>query len=67
MNMIIHPDLDLSITIPEMRRLFTFPDDYIFEGKFEECWARMGNCVPPNFMKAIASHIKNEILPYCEK
>ncbi len=59
---VLHPDLNLSLSIEEVKRLFTFPDNYIFEGKFVDAWARLGNCVPPNFMKAIALHIKENIL-----
>ena len=28
----------------------------------QAAWERIGNSVPPLFMKAIAEHIKNEIL-----
>lgn len=67
MNVVLHPDIDESISLEEVRRLFTFPDDYIFEGEFKDAWARMGNCVPPDLMKAIALHIKGKILPLCKK
>lgn len=50
------------LTIAELKRLATFPDDYKFVGKFEEQWARIGNSVPPLFMKAIAECIKKRIL-----
>lgn len=57
-----HPDKDESLSIEEVKRISTFPDDFIFTGPFREQWARMGNCVPPNFMKAIATHINEKIL-----
>lgn len=50
------------ISIAEAKRLGSFPDWFIFTGKFEEQWARIGNSVPPNFMKAIAEHIRDNIL-----
>ena len=50
------------ITINEAKRLASYPEDFKFVGKYEEQWARIGNSVPPNFMKAISSHIYNEIL-----
>lgn len=59
---VLHPNLNLSLSISEVKRIFTFPDNYIFLGKFQEQWARLGNCVPPNLMKAIAEHIYNNIL-----
>ncbi|MGE5528078.1 MAG: DNA cytosine methyltransferase [Patescibacteria group bacterium] len=50
------------LTIPELKRLSTFPDDFQFFGKFREQWARIGNAVPPNFMRAIAEHVYRYIL-----
>lgn len=61
-SFVFHPHLNQSLSIEEVKRLFSFPDDYIFLGKFTEKWARLGNCVPPNFMKAIASNIYENIL-----
>lgn len=50
------------ITINEAKRLASYPEDFKFVGKYEEQWARIGNSVPPNFMKAIATHIYKNIL-----
>ena len=46
----------------EAKRLTSFPDAFTFEGSFHEQWARIGNCVPPLFMRAIAEHLRAEIL-----
>lgn len=53
----IHPNYPRLFTINELKRLGSFPDSYKLIGKFQEQWARIGNSVPPNLMKAIASHI----------
>lgn len=58
----IHPYEIRKLTIPEIKRIGSFPDDFMFIGSFKEKWARIGNSVPPNFMRAIAEHIKIEIL-----
>jgi DNA (cytosine-5)-methyltransferase 1 len=58
----IHPEHLRRITIAELKRLGSFPDEYRLTGKFEEQWARIGNSVPPLLMKAIAEHIRNAIL-----
>lgn len=50
------------ITINEVKRLASYPDNFHFIGTYREQWARIGNSVPPQFMKAIAEHIKKEIL-----
>lgn len=58
---LIHPDGKRSVTLPEMKRLATFPDTFIFKS-FENGVKRIGNSVPPLFMKAIAEHIRDNIL-----
>jgi DNA (cytosine-5)-methyltransferase 1 len=50
------------LTIPELKRIASFPDSYIFKGTFKDKWARIGNSVPPLLMKSIAETIYNEIL-----
>lgn len=50
------------ISINMAKRLCSFPDDFILTGKYIEQWARLGNAVMPNMMKAIAETIKKEIL-----
>lgn len=51
-----------SLSMEEIRRLASFPDTYRQIGKFEDQYARIGNSVPPLFMRAIARHIRSEIL-----
>lgn len=46
----------------ELRRVGSFPDSFLFIGGLSNQWARIGNSVPPNLMRAIAEHIKNKIL-----
>lgn len=50
------------LTIQELKRLASFPDDFIFLGSHKKQWARIGNAVMPTFMAAMANHIKNTIL-----
>jgi len=50
------------LTENEMKRICTFPDDFRFIGNLEDKYARMGNAVMPNMMKAIAITIKEKIL-----
>ncbi|WP_250518542.1 DNA cytosine methyltransferase [Caballeronia sp. ATUFL_M1_KS5A] len=53
-----HPSEHRRITIAEAKRLASFPDPFVLRGSFEERWAAVGNCVPPLFMRAIASHVR---------
>jgi len=59
---LIHPTEDRHVSINELKRLSTFPDDFIFIGKFKDQWARIGNAVMPKFMYHIAKNIKENIL-----
>ena len=58
----IHPFEDRVLSIDEIKRVCSFPDDFILTGKYQEQKARLGNAVMPNMMKAIAEHIKVNIL-----
>ena len=46
----------------ELMRIGSFPDEFIFIGDSKTIHKRIGNSVPPLFMKAIAEHIRDEIL-----
>jgi DNA (cytosine-5)-methyltransferase 1 len=48
-------------TLGEFKRFCSFPDDFAFHD-WASGVAQMGNCVPPNFMRAIAEHIRTNIL-----
>ena len=55
--MFIHPDPEQqrSITIREAACLMTFPTDYQFLGSAPYNYKMIGNAVPVNFAKAIAT------------
>ena len=50
-------------SLPEFKRFGSFPDQFTFAGQFEEGIRQIGNCVPPLFMRSIALHIRNVIIP----
>jgi len=58
----VHPFEIRKLTIPEIKRIGSFPDDFQLTGSFHEKWARIGNSVPPNLMLAIATHIREKLL-----
>jgi site-specific DNA-cytosine methylase len=60
---LIHPYEVRHLTISEIKLMSSFPDSFRIEGSFIEKWARIGNSVPPLFMKAIAEHIRRNALP----
>lgn len=51
-----------KFTIPELRRICGFPDDFRLPGTYAQQWERLGRAVPPPMMRAIAEHIRDEIL-----
>lgn len=58
---LVHPDRERYISLSEAKRVSSFPDNFWFKDRSSGIM-RMGNCVPPNFMRAIAEHIRNNIL-----
>ena len=47
-----------SLTIAEAKALASYPGEFVFEGSKSKQWARIGNSVPPLFMRAIALHLR---------
>lgn len=47
-----------ALSTEEAQRLASFPDDFVFLGDYRSRWARIGNCVPPLLMRAIAAHVR---------
>jgi DNA (cytosine-5)-methyltransferase 1 len=59
---ITHPTEKRKFSIAELKRICSFPDDYILTGSYQQQWERMGRAVPPVMMKVIAETIRDEIL-----
>jgi site-specific DNA-cytosine methylase len=55
------------LTISEIKLMTSFPAEFKLEGSFHKKWARVGNSVPPLFMRAIAGHIRQKILAVVSK
>jgi DNA (cytosine-5)-methyltransferase 1 len=58
----VHPNEHRPVTIAEAQRGGSFPDEYQFIGAYKNALPRIGNSVPPLFMRSIARHIRREIL-----
>lgn len=58
---ILHPYEKRKFTILELKRIFGFPDDFVFTGTFVEQWERLGNCVTPPLMASIAGNLSREV------
>jgi DNA (cytosine-5)-methyltransferase 1 len=58
----IHPELDRKFTIPELKRLFGLPDDFILTGTIDEAVQCICNMVPPFLTRAVAESIYERVL-----
>lgn len=61
---VYHWELPAKINIPMVKRAGSFPDEYQFIGDYTQQWARIGNSVPPLFMRSIALHLKSILEQY---
>ena len=57
-----HWEEDRELTVPELVRIMSFPEDYYLGEKYTKKTERLGRAVPPLMMKAIAEHVYNTIL-----
>jgi site-specific DNA-cytosine methylase len=63
----VHPEFDRKFTIPELKRLFGLPDDYVLTGTLGQAAERICRMVPPFLTKAIAeSMYENVLRPFRE-
>jgi len=58
----IHPELARKFTVPELKRLFGLPDDFVLTGTIEEQVACICNMVPPLLTKAVAEAVYERVL-----
>lgn len=58
----VHPVERRKFTIEELRRLCSFPDDFVLTGTYAKQWERLGRAVPPLMMRAVAIAIRDGIL-----
>lgn len=61
-SQVVHPTEHRRLTIPEIKAVSTFPQDFILTGSYKQQWERIGRAVPPFMMKAVAEHVKYFIL-----
>lgn len=57
-----HPTETRYLTISELKRIGSFPDDFKLTGTFCQQWERIARAVPPNLMKNLALSIRQNIL-----
>lgn len=53
-----------KFTIAEIKRICSFPDDFVLCGSYAQQWERLGNSVPPLMMRAISEVIRDEVFAH---
>lgn len=56
-----HPTIPRMLSYTEFKRISSYPDKYTHIGSRKDWQERIGNSVPPLFMKAIAIQIRHKI------
>jgi DNA (cytosine-5)-methyltransferase 1 len=65
---VFHYQENRKLTILELKRLMSFPEDYVLTGTFDQQAERLGRAVAPKMMTEVANSIYTKILePYYEK
>jgi len=59
---IVHPWEIRKLTIDEAKALASYPKSFEIRDGYNARWARIGNSVPPLFMRSIALHVRKKIL-----
>ena len=59
---VTHPTQKRKFTLYELRRLSTFPEDFILTGTYQQRCERIGRSVPPFMTRAIGETIRDNIL-----
>jgi DNA (cytosine-5)-methyltransferase 1 len=58
----VHATVARKFTLGELRRICSFPDDFVLTGTYEQRWERLGRAVPPVMMQHIATAVRTKIL-----
>jgi len=59
---ILHPTERRKFSIAELKRLSSFPDDFVLTGNYTRRWERLGRAVPPVMMSHIAAAVRDGVL-----
>lgn len=59
---ISHPTQCRKLSVAELRRICSFPDDFVLTGDYGQQWERCGRAVPPVMMSHIAAAIRDGVL-----
>lgn len=52
--------------MPELKRLFTYPDDFEFVGRRASIQAQIGNSVPPLLARRVTEQVAAVLVERCD-
>jgi DNA (cytosine-5)-methyltransferase 1 len=55
---VIHPTEMRKFSVAEVKRICSFPDDFVLMGTSAQQWERLGRAVPPVMMKTVAEQVR---------
>lgn len=55
---VVHPLEKRKFTVRELKRLSGIPDDFVLTGTYQQQVERVGRCVPPPLMAAVAAKVR---------
>lgn len=58
---VCHPTEARKFSIPELRRIFGFPDDFVLRGTYQQRAERIGRSVPPPMMRSLAESLRAQL------
>lgn len=61
-NVSMHPYFERKYNLKELRRLCSYPEDFILTGSYANRWERIGRSVMPFVSFAIAQRLRDDIL-----
>lgn len=62
---VLHYEKNRKLTVAEMKRIMSLPDDYVLTGTFDQQAERICRMVPPKLICAVATSIHDNVLvPY---
>jgi DNA (cytosine-5)-methyltransferase 1 len=59
---VTHPSEPRKFTIPELKLVCSFPEDFVLTGTYTQQWERCGRAVPPLMMRAVARVVRDKLL-----
>lgn len=51
-----------KFSLRELRRICSFPDDFVLTGSYMQRWERLGRSVPPVMMSHVAATLRDQVL-----